>query len=1042
MKGNWPTQRQGILKWKNLLVGLGFFLFFLCDPLFAQMAVTFVRHYPAPGMTGGLASLAAPTGVAYITGQFDYGGCKTWVAAIDMCGNPLWVYLYGSGGGVSLGYVEGNRVAVGNNYSRVYLLDGATGNVIWGVNIGSGYYTPAVANDTALNRILVTVQGDPDAALIVLDYNSNLVWSRRYRVGVGSEEFHSILVLPDTTYVLCGWTSSSGAGNVDAYIVRITNQGNVIWARTLGGINFDGGQYPHARVDCSLSPDARHIVWAGHTRTQNFLVTNNSADLLLFVLDTMGNLQWARTYGATQLEVPKRVRYLHDKRIAVIGETGSNSWSSGTDDRAFLLITDSNGIMLTLRRYLYGGTETDAVGLDVFPDNTLALSLYGQFGGTGEDALLVRTDNTGYVPCGMDTLQWQSVNITNLISVNTPAVSVQNGPTTSIINVPRTTPNLNDNFLCITCMNLDTPKITLAPADTICAGDTISIAFSVDTTTQGCFVKTIDGQWVFEDTVRIDTFSVGMHIVVASVQCASTTLTTQDTFWVMPSPQITNPDTYACQNDSLFLSLQVTNGTPPYSSYQWQPQNLIACDTCPATWIYVPQSTSLVVTVTDQIGCQATDTIFIEAKPLPSTSTSSNSPVCMGDTLLLSASAQNAQPPYNYTYYTPWGDSLPGPNLTLSPADTSWTGTWTLIVSDSFGCKDTVLIPIRITPLPILSFSGDTALCLGDTGKLSVTIASGTPPFQINWSGANWFSCNHCDSTRWFSTSSTTFQVIVSDSIGCKDTLSIPITIYPLPIFDLPDTVICYYDSAFRFVPTGIAWQWQPAQWTNCDTCQATWLTPPAQPTTFWVTATSPQGCQWTDTFHIDIDYGEPVQIVRCPSAVLADSQARLYGIAEGINWWWTSPDGTILTSPSQQMIWVRVPSTHGEQDTFVFWTESVLGCLTADTCIVGAVKVQCWDDVWVPNTFTPNGDDKNDVLYVYAINPVRILRWRIYDRWGNLVFAADDFRAGYPLQHSEVGWDGTIHGQPARSDVYVWWLEIQCGRYVVFRKGDVTLIR
>ncbi len=1055
-------KRTGTLR-RNLQSCTPLFAFvFLLFPLTLYNQPVFVRHYYAPGVSGGLASLAAPNGLYFITGQYDptstIGQCKTWLAAMDQCGKPMWIYLYHppneEAGGFSLAYVEGNRIVVGNYHRLLFMVDAMTGTLLWARQTGTGYFIAGLATDTALNRILVLPARDEnDAAVMVYDYNSNLIWSQRYPLPGGShEEFHSALVLPDTTYVFCGVTSYTGSW--DLYVLRTDPQGNVLWARVIGGSFSEGQRVSRTRVDCALSPNSQYIAISSYTTTPAFFVTSsggNPADVLVVVMDTTGALQWAKTYGEKALDFPKRIRFFHDRRIAVLGETRPYSWIDNDDyrDTSFLLIVDSNGSMLTLRRFLYGSfvylgirAETDAVGMDVTPDNGLLLSLYARFPFTGNDALLVKTDSTGYVPCGVDTTYWLQRDITNLISVHIPNIIPIPGPSDASVTVIQTPANLADSFICIACLNLDTPKITFLPRDTICFGDSIQVLFSIDTTTTACFTKRIDATWILNDSVHTDTFSPGMHIAEATIYCASTTITTRDTFWILPPPQITNPDTYACLNDSLFLSLQITSGTPPYSSYQWQPQNLIACDTCPATWIYVPQNTSLVVTVTDQIGCQTSDTIFIEAKPLPSTSTSSNSPVCMGDTLLLSASAQNAQPPYNYTYYTPWGDSLPGPNLTLSPTDTSWSGTWTLIVSDSFGCKDTVLIPIRITPLPILSFSGDTALCFGDTGKLSVTIASGTPPFQINWSGANWFSCNQCDSTRWFSTSSTTFQVFVSDSIGCKDTLSIPITIYPLPIFDLPDTTICYYDSAFRTVPTGIAWQWQPAQWTNCDTCQATWLTPPAQPTTFWVTATSPQGCQWTDTFHIDIDYGEPVQIVHCPSAVLADSQARLYGIAEGINWWWTSPDGTILTSPSHQMIWVRVPSPHGEQDTFILWTESILGCLTADTCILSAVKVQCWDDVWVPNTFTPNGDGKNDVLYVYAINPVRILRWRIYDRWGNLVFAADDFRAGYPLQHSEIGWDGTIHGQPARSDVYVWWLEVQCGRYVVFRKGDVTLIR
>lgn len=85
---------------------------------------------------------------------------------------------------------------------------------------------------------------------------------------------------------------------------------------------------------------------------------------------------------------------------------------------------------------------------------------------------------------------------------------------------------------------------------------------------------------------------------------------------------------------------------------------------------------------------------------------------------------------------------------------------------------------------------------------------------------------------------------------------------------------------------------------------------------------------------------------------------------------------------------------------------------------------------------------EKNDVLYVYVRQPVEILEWRIYTRWGEEVFAAEHVYAGYPEYRSATGWDGTIHGRPARPDVYMWWLQYRCGRQIVFKKGDVTLLR
>ncbi len=747
-------------------------------------------------MTGGLAALAAPNGVAYITGQYDFGICKTWLAAVDMCGKPLWAYLYGDySGGLSLAYMEGNKIVVGNNRARIFTVDANTGDVQWAVEMDTGHYVPGLAVDTALNRILAVLSWEGNAPLVVLDYNGNLIWSKRYALGPQIDEFHSVLILPDTTYVLCGWTGSVGWGGSEAYVLRINAQGDILWARILGGTREEECRLLPCRVSCALSANGKYIVWAGYTRTTDFLTPNGgNSDLLLFVLDTAGNLQWARTYGDNRIELPKQVRYLGNDKIAVIGDISTSM--TNIIEEAFLLITDSLGNMRTLRRYLYS-EDTDAVGLDVAPDHTLVLSLYADFPFTGDDALLLKADSTGYVSCGVDTLQWQMKDITNQINIISTYVAVFNGPSATTTFMPRFIPdNLTDSFLCMACSNLDTPKILLRPDDTLCLGETLYVEFLFDSSMYACVTRRIDQQWIFEDTVRSNSFSIGMHIAEASIHCASTTITVQDTFWILPSP-----------------------------------------------------------------------------------------------------------------------------------------------------------------------------------------------------------------------------------------------------VFDLPDTSICYYDSVYRQVPVGVSWLWHPPEEVSCDTCQSVWINP-TKSTVFWVQAISSEGCRWIDTFRIDIDSGGIAAVLWCPEIVLADSQVRLYGVAEGVRWWWTSPDGMILTPANQQFIWVQAPDTHGEQDTFFFWTESALGCRTVDTCVIGAMELTCWDDVWIPNTFTPNGDGKNDVLYVYALNPVLIRSWQIYTRWGERVFSAENIRAGYPLRHSVVGWDGTIRGKPARPDVYVWWLEVQCGKHILFKKGDVTLIR
>ncbi|MEZ5014121.1 MAG: gliding motility-associated C-terminal domain-containing protein, partial [Chitinophagales bacterium] len=94
---------------------------------------------------------------------------------------------------------------------------------------------------------------------------------------------------------------------------------------------------------------------------------------------------------------------------------------------------------------------------------------------------------------------------------------------------------------------------------------------------------------------------------------------------------------------------------------------------------------------------------------------------------------------------------------------------------------------------------------------------------------------------------------------------------------------------------------------------------------------------------------------------------------------------------------------------------------------------------MFVPNTFTPNGDNVNDYFFVYGYNFTMISRMEVYDRWGELVFSAENVLPGDVTK----GWDGTFNGQPVNNGVYAYIVQVQ---FETGQKtssyGNVTLIR
>ncbi len=96
-------------------------------------------------------------------------------------------------------------------------------------------------------------------------------------------------------------------------------------------------------------------------------------------------------------------------------------------------------------------------------------------------------------------------------------------------------------------------------------------------------------------------------------------------------------------------------------------------------------------------------------------------------------------------------------------------------------------------------------------------------------------------------------------------------------------------------------------------------------------------------------------------------------------------------------------------------------------------------DNVFVPNTFSPNGDGSNDFFYVRGRGLNRVKMMRVYNRWGQVVFE----KANFSVNDAAAGWDGSYKGAKAVPDVYVYQVEIFCdNNEVVKLEGNVALIQ
>ena len=114
--------------------------------------------------------------------------------------------------------------------------------------------------------------------------------------------------------------------------------------------------------------------------------------------------------------------------------------------------------------------------------------------------------------------------------------------------------------------------------------------------------------------------------------------------------------------------------------------------------------------------------------------------------------------------------------------------------------------------------------------------------------------------------------------------------------------------------------------------------------------------------------------------------------------------------------------------------------CGTAETTIQCKTIKFIPNVVTIPNLFSPNHDNINDVFYIQANSRIaEVSGFRVFNRWGGLVFEQSNFLPNDPAN----GWDGTVSGKDVEPGVFVYWVKVLTvdGQEEIIT-GDVTLIR
>lgn len=460
-------------------------------------------------------------------------------------------------------------------------------------------------------------------------------------------------------------------------------------------------------------------------------------------------------------------------------------------------------------------------------------------------------------------------------------------------------------------------------------------------------------------------------------------------------------------------------------SYLW---NTVPAQTG-ATATGLEAETTYQVTATDAQGCTAIQSFFVgNAQPMDAQIDSFRNVLCKGDsTGFARVKGIGGAPPYTYQ----WGSNTG--NAAAALVSNLPAGTYRVSVIDSKGCQERTDIELTEPSRLNVIFTPSPVGCYGEsTGKASVQPSGGTPPYEFLWENGNQTALIQ-DMPSGFAT------LNLSDANGCLliDSVFIGQPEQPVSGIALVQNVRCFGGSDGRITiqPTGGT---PPYRFNvnerplNGSSIQIGLKAGPYIPG-----IVDKNGCVfYVDTVWVgqppvfSVELGEDIYI-----ELGRDTQLLpvVTGANEPVSYAWGGAGRPWLSCLDCQN-----PLVEGLESTQYFEVLAIdsFGCRAEDGIRVVIEKPRI---IHVPTAFSPNGDSANDILLVHGQNTANVITFRVFDRWGELVYEGGNFQVNDPV----MGWNGSFRGKEMDPGVYIWVLEVEFldGVREIY-KGNTTLIR
>jgi gliding motility-associated-like protein len=458
------------------------------------------------------------------------------------------------------------------------------------------------------------------------------------------------------------------------------------------------------------------------------------------------------------------------------------------------------------------------------------------------------------------------------------------------------------------------------------------------------------------------------------------------------------------------ITATVSGGTAPYQysldNVTWQPGNIFNNLVAGNYTLYCR----------DVNGCNSTRTVTLtQPAILTGTTIVSNASCNGGADGQITVTANGGTGAYSY--------SLGAPQLQASNLFNVTPGTYSITVVDANACV--LNIPNVVVGLSnnlSVTASADVTICEGRSTQLSVT----SNATQFSWTqGA---SLSNATIQNPVASPIVTTQYIVTATFGqCIGKDTIVVNVNPAPIPDAgPDVEICYGQDYELQGSGGVQYIWSPPA-TLSNGALPNPLSTPQQTTIYSLNVIDTNGCASLAPDKMQLTVTPPIIVKTFPSdtVVFAGDKFRLLATSGATNYSWGPTAG--LSNP-----FIPDPVLTVTSDvTFNIIATTAAGCRGDGTV---TVKVFKGPEIYMPTGFTPNGDGKNDKFKPFTVGIVNLNYFKVYNRFGRLVFTS---------QTLNDGWDGRLNGVDQATGTFVWMVQgVARDGKVITKKGTVTLIR